>query len=145
MNLKEGFDKRKKKLVDIMDKYILLFFVIYIFISNLIIQLLSRCKRFSVSGKTKFLLIFVNFSIQIVYLIFFIIKFIYVKKIGGLNIGIALEDAKLYWFYIYDLIIIFSFNGPVYKLFWLYKFKGINIIHFDPPSHFENFDKIEKK
>ena len=75
----------------------------------------------------------------------------------------ALEDTKHYWFYISDLVIIFSYSfvfclitgyilqlSPHHHLDYyddgsrLYQFQGINIIRFYLPTEFENFDKTKK-
>ena len=163
IKLEEGFDKGKKKLIDIMDKYILLLYIIYIIISNTINQLLIRYDKIFITGKIKWIFIFINSFIQLVYFIFHIIKFIYEEDISGINIGIALEDTKHYWFYISDLVIIFSYSfvfclisGYILQLSphhhldyyddlsWLYQFQGINIIRFYLPTEFENFDKTKK-
>ena len=92
-------------------------------------------------------------------------KFVYEKILININIFNAFDDAKQYWFYIIDLIVIFSYcfffificvniyqsflnhylnyydDGKTFKL---YQFKGINILKFFLPDEFDDLNKIEQ-
>ena len=164
-NLEKGYNEIQKKYIDIMDKYISLSYIIYLIISNIIYYLLIRNEKFYCKGITKWYFMFFNLFIKIAHFILYLMKFVYEKILININIVNAFDDAKQYWFYIIDLIVIFSYcfffifigyniyqsflnhNLNYYddgKTFKLYQFKGINILKFYLPDEFDDLNKIEQ-
>ena len=165
INLKKDYDKRKEKYIEIMDKYIVLSFLIYVILSYIIKYLLIRTKRCFMHRITKCFLTYFNLFIKLTHFICHLIKFIYESIIGEITIGKAKDDCKNYWFYIIDLVILLVYiiffiaviNHITQSLLYnqfdyyddsktlsLYQFKGINIIDYKLPNEFGNLNKIEK-
>ena len=117
--LKEGYNKKKKKFVDIMDNYILLSYFLFDFATFLILFFLERLIRIKAIIKVLIYLfiILINFT----HYISFIIKFVYeeaIIKTEFMNIqnkgpanktqeAIKENDkiSKLLWFHTFDIFI----------------------------------------
>ena len=63
---------------------------------------------------------FFNLFIKIAYFILYLMKFVYEKILININIVNAFDDAKQYWFYIIDLIVIFSYCFFLFSLVIIY-------------------------
>ena len=80
-NLEKGYDKKKKNYVDIMDKYILLLYLILILIYYILNILSIISDKILLKGKQKFIFYKIIFFIDLLYYITDIIKLIFTEEI----------------------------------------------------------------
>ena len=154
-NLKQGYNKSKKKFVDFMNNYILLAYFGFNVARILIAIFLFLCKLIALKGYIKLRISIIIFIVDLTHLIAYIIKYSFTGKIIKEEIKKTLDSP---WFYEFD-VIVFSEICPqiiliiisltiicfdIYKkglqgfddsqVFFLNNFKGIKIIEFELPS-----------
>ena len=160
-NLKQGYNKSKKKFVDFMNNYILLAYFGFNIARILIAIFLFLCKLIALKGYIKLRISIIIFIVDLTHLIAYIIKYSFTGKIIKEEIKKTLKSP---WFYEFD-VIVFSEICPqiiliiisliiicfdIYKkglqgfddsqVFFLNNFKGINIIEFELPSETYNLN-----
>ena len=155
-NLEEGYDKKKKNYVDVMDNYILISFLSFKFISYLLIFniLYHKMKR-----KVRSIIGLINCLIKICYYIAFVIKFCFTSKIIKqiLKEETHIEERYIIWFYDFDIALLFflSFDFIVcfvlvlgrddeFDTYILNKINGINICDFELPKEYDKLNKNDK-
>ena len=158
-NLKKGYDIQKKKYIDFIDNYIILSYSGFFIISYIIDALLIFHKKIYVNYKTKLIFSLFQFFVFLSYYISYLIKFTYYVNLME---GQKKEDRKKYTFsqlYLLDIIhiiyILILFVG--YLLFFirdkfeddekqidLKQINGINIISFNLPKEFDNYNNKSK-
>ena len=158
-NLKKGYDIQKKKYIDFIDNYIILSYLGFFIISYIIDALLIFHKKIYVNYKTKLIFSLFQFFVFLSYYISYLIKFTYYVNLME---GQKKEDRKKYNFcdlYLCDIIqivfVLILFVG--YLLFFirdkfeddekqidLKQINGINIISFNLPEEFDNYNNKSK-
>ena len=160
-NLKQGYNKSKKKFVDFMNNYILLAYFGFNIARILIAIFLFLCKLIALKGYIKLRISIIIFIVDLTHLIAYIIKYSFTGKIIKEEIKKTLDSP---WFYSFDTFMV-GFISPqiifiiinliiicfdIYKkglqgfddsqVFFLNNFKGINIIEFELPSETYNLN-----
>ena len=160
-NLKEGYNEKKKKFVDFMDNYILLTYFGFIIISIILNLLLNLLEIIAVKGRVKLISAIFCFLVFLTHYIFHFIKINYTANIIKeelLNPKDKEESKHLPWFYVFDIILIFSFmisligHLPYMVLGFeddekhlnLKQINGINNISLKIPLEFSKLNKREK-
>jgi len=165
-NLIEGYDKNKKNFVDFMNNYFLLSYLIFRIASNILTSSLFRCHLFNLKGLFKAIFFLFCMLLDLTHYIFYIIKFIYIRKLMKKELLKKLDKGKtsiLTWFYSFDLaLIVLMFVDIVYNLVKLSCFfivhkqnndnkelvlielNGININYFKLPSEFNKLNEKSK-
>jgi hypothetical protein len=158
-NLKKGYDIQKKKYIDFIDNYIILSYLGFFIISSIIDALLIFHKKIYVNYKTKLIFSLFQFFVFLSYYISYLIKFTYYVNLME---GQKKEDRKKYSFcdlYLYDIIhivfVLILFVGYLIyfirdkfrddgKQIDLKQINGINIISFNLPEEFDNYNNKSK-
>ena len=175
--LKEGYNLKKKRFVDFMDNYILFIYFGFIITSLIFMIIFFLCISFAFKKYVKLIIIafiiFVDLSHYIAYIIklAFTIKLIKKELFPGecypetanpscsyLEKEKEEKNAKIIWFYSFDIVIIvflslyilFCFplllgllKDDIIKYF-INQFNGINIYTFELPDIFHNLSVKEK-
>ena len=160
-NLKQGYNKSKKKFVDFMNNYILLAYFGFNIARILIAIFLFLCKLIALKGYIKLRISIIIFIVDLTHLIAYIIKYSFTGKIIKEEIKKTLDSP---WFYSFDTIILVVICPQVIliiisliiicfgiykkglqgfddsKVFFLNNFKGIKIIEFELPSETYNLN-----
>ena len=170
-NLRENYNVKKKNFVDFMDNYILIPYFCFIIIKFLLITLLFLIDKFYLTRKTKLIISILIDSIDLIHLIFYVIKTSYIQ--GLLKESLASSDgdySRKKWFYDFNisLSIFLSYYGffifsraVIYLcsffvcgeelskigdkiLIILNQINGINISDFKLPEDFDNLCQAKK-
>ena len=165
--LVEKYDKKMKKFVDIMDKYILSIYLGIIIIAILINALLCLSKLFALKGESKaifFIFPFFDLFHYILYLIKYDFTDKIIKELKDRPKYYDKKDSNLFWFEDFDTPIIIilpliyiTFSCGLIcdecrglpfkddeKIIMINQLNGINIIDYTLPSNFFNLDKKSK-
>ena len=158
-NLKKGYDIQKKKYIDFIDNYIILSYWGFFIISSIIDALLIFHKKIYVNYKTKLIFSLFQFFVFLSYYISYLIKFTYYVNLME---GQKKEDRKKYNFcdlYLFDImkivfVLILFVGYLIYfirdkfrddgKQIDLKQINGINIISFNLPEEFDNYNNKSK-
>ena len=159
-DLKKGYDIRKKKYIDFIDNYIILSYLGFYIISSIIDALLILHKKIYVNYKTKLIFSLFQFFVFLSYYISYLIKFTYYVNLME---GQKKEDRKKYDFYdlyLFDImkivcVLIIFVVYLIYFIIWdkfeddekqidLKQINGINIISFNLPEEFDNYNNKSK-
>ena len=160
-NLKQGYNKSKKKFVDFMNNYILLAYFGFNIARILIAIFLFLCKLIALKGYIKLRISIIIFIVDLTHLIAYIIKYSFTGKIIKEEIKKTLDSP---WFYSFDFFMVYFICPQIIliiisliiicfdiykkglqgfddsKVFFLNNFKGINIIEFELPSETYNLN-----
>jgi len=168
----EGYNKKKKNYVDIMDNYITNIYLGYLAIFYFLIIIYYKSNKIALKGKIKFLMETIDFFITLSYIIMHIVKYSFTKQI--IKKEFIEEKDKFSWFYGLDLAFIFLISFPLIlncsftityiceycsnvigdindineiddkKSIILSQINGFDISNFELPLEFENLNKISK-
>ena len=160
-NLKQGYNKSKKKFVDFMNNYILLAYFGFNIARILIAIFLFLCKLIALKGYIKLRISIIIFIVDLTHFIAYIIKYSFTGKIIKEEIKKTLDSP---WFYSFDTFMVVFISPQIIfiiinliiicfdiykkglqgfddsKVFFLNNFKGIKIIEFELPSETYNLN-----
>ena len=172
--LKLGYNESKKQFIDSMDNYILIPYLIFLIASKILNILIFHYEKLVTKGITKFIILCSVCLIDISYYILILIKFVfsvniinedYLKELKTLKRKkLDKKTKKQLWFYDYDIAIIFMLSfiltkACLYilgmlckkikffdneKIIFLKKINGVNIMDYELPLTFDNFNEMEK-
>jgi len=157
--LKKEYNEKKKRFVDIMDNYILLAYLVFIIIFQILNFLIFNRSKIFITGQKNFIFFLVKSLVEIIHYICYIIKYKYTTQI------IKKEYLKSQWFYKFDITLIvfmtlfisYYFIFLIYviicffqndlelsdqRTFYLNQIQRFKINEFQLPS---KFDKLNKK
>ena len=161
--LEEGYDKKKKNYVDIMDNYITNIFFGIRMIFLLLFIIYYKSKKIALKRKLEFIIEITHFFIGLSYFIAHIKKYSFTKQIIKIELLKEYDGkiGKILWFDTFDLFLIVLLSlFLIFNLFFfasdflcfknnkktiiLSQINGFDICNFELPLEFGKLNKINK-